>query len=127
MNGPEHIARLDLADMLEIIFQHPLLHGDLCRRFQMLHGAAAADAEVGAFGRHALRRFAMQGGHVGCFPIGFLAKRDEAHRLARQGAFDKNDLAGRAVFVLQMADAARIHVQRFDQKLWCRLHKKSSR
>ena len=56
----------------------------------------------------------MQLGHARHFPGFFLLQRDVADPLARQRAFDKDDLALRAVGILLMADAARVHVERFD-------------
>jgi len=58
--------------------------------------------------------FVQQFGHGCRFPLRFLAKRLKGNALAGQRPFDENDFALAAVFVLQMADATRFHVQGHD-------------
>jgi hypothetical protein len=56
----------------------------------------------------------MQFSQRGSLPFGLPAKRLETDTLPRQRAFDKNDFARSAVFILQMTDTAAFHVERFD-------------
>ena len=114
MNGPQDHVRAQPADVLEIVFQYPLLGRHLRGRVDMLHRAAAAGAEVHAPGPHPQRAFAIHFKQVRRFPFGLAAEGLEAHQFTRQRAFDEDDLAGRAVVVLQMADAAGFHVEGFD-------------
>ena len=114
IHGAHDALRTHLADVPQVIFQHALLDRHLRRRFQVLHGAAAAIVEMLALGRHAHRRFAVQRRHARHFPVLLFLVRHKADALARQCAFDKHDLARRAVFVLNMANATGVHVERFD-------------
>jgi hypothetical protein len=48
------------------------------------------------------------------FPFRLATVGLETHQFSRQSAFDKDHLAGRAILILQMADAAGLHVEGFD-------------
>jgi len=48
------------------------------------------------------------------FPLGLAPVGLETHQFSRQGAFDKDHLAGCAILILQMADTAGLHVEGFD-------------
>ncbi len=71
--GRQHGVGLDLADVPQVVFQHALLDGDLRAGFQMLHRAAAADAEIVAARFGALRAGLEDGDGVGQFVLGVLA------------------------------------------------------
>jgi len=63
----------------------------------VLHLAAAAgpgvQAKMRATGRHAQRRFAVDGEQIGLLPLVFAAPRVRAHPLGGQGAVDEHHFA----------------------------------
>ncbi len=105
--------------MLKVVLEHALLHRDLRANVEMLHRTAAANVEVRAFRLRAHHAFAEHLHHFGLFELRLAAMCRVAHALAGQRAFDENHLAGRAVFGLDAADAARFHIERndFDDRL----------
>jgi hypothetical protein len=114
VHWPQDGVGLHLGDVLEVIFQHALLHRDLRARLQVLHRAAAAVTEVDALGLDPHRRRALQRDHAACFPVLLFLERLVADALARQRAFDEDHFTGRAVGVLEVANAAPVHVEGFD-------------
>ena len=114
IDGPQHDLCLGLAQMPEIVFQHALLHGNLGRRLQMLHGAATARAEIVAARLDPQRGLTVQRGHLAGFPLRFLAIGLETDPLAGQRTFDEDDLALRAILVFEMTNAAPVHIERLD-------------
>ena len=117
VNRRQETFGLQFADVPERVFQHLLLKGDLRRRIKVLHGAAAAaprpDAEVGAFGHHAQRRFLMDFRHAADFEFGLVAEAFVGNVFAGQGAFHENHLAvvvsHAAAFVIQALNVNRIN------------------
>jgi hypothetical protein len=95
--GRSMVSALHLAQVPQVVFQHPLLDGHLGRHVQVLHLAAAAgpgvQAEVRAAGAHALGRFAVDGRQAGLFPVVLLAVGVGADQLGGQGAIDEHHLA----------------------------------
>src|SRR5690606_3897034 len=55
VHGRQHRGGLKLADMTEGVFEGTLLDGTLRLGIKVLHGAAAAHAEMRTDGRHSLR------------------------------------------------------------------------
>ena len=114
-NRPQQVVSLDLADEAQVVFQHPLLDGDLRADVQVLHLAAAAGAGVHAEMRtgrpHALGRLVVHHQQRGLFKAAFLAVHIGRHLLERQRAFNENDLA-----VGAMGNALRLDVERFDSQ-----------
>ena len=121
LDGAQQPFRLDLGQMPQVVFQHPLLDGHLGRGVQVLHLAAAARARVQAkvrtAGTHTLRTFTRNSAHVARFPIVLLARDADLHPFARQGTFDEDHLAlpfGLPVFQGAMRHSLCFEVERFD-------------
>ncbi len=89
----QHGFGFDLADALQVIFQHALLDVDLRTRFQMLHRAAAAHAEMRALRLHAHERLFQDLADMRLLIAGLFTIRGIGHALARQRAFDEDYLA----------------------------------
>ena len=108
MDGLQDGLRLDLADVPQVVFQHPLFHRDLAGFLQVLHAAAAAHAVVRAFRCHPHETGVYdfpQGGH---FVAGFFLEHGIGDFFPRQSAFDENHLA------IHVRDATAFVVQGFD-------------
>ena len=86
-----------LGQVLQVVLEHPGLHGHLGGRVQVLHLAAAAgagvQAEVRAGGLHALRALARQRRHRALLPGVLAARHLHLHALAGQRALDEHHLA----------------------------------
>src|SRR6185503_1089490 len=82
----------DLADALEVVFEHALLRRDLRGGFDVLHRAAAAGAEVAAAGRHALRALAHHARHRAEVEVAAAPAPRELDRLAGHAAVEEDDL-----------------------------------
>ena len=97
LDGPQHHAGLDLAQVPEVVFQHPLLGSHLGAGMQMLHLAAAAgttmQAEVRAVGAHALGRFPVDRRDSGLFPVVLFAIGLGTDVFEGQRTFDEHHLA----------------------------------
>ena len=97
LQRPQDARRPDLGQMPEVVLQHPLLHGHLGGRVQMLHLAppagAGVQAEVRASRAHALRALAEHGHGLGLFPLVLAPRHAHGHALAGQCAVDEHDLA----------------------------------
>ena len=114
VNRPEHHLRPDLSDVAQIVFQNALLGCDLCCRIQMLHCAAAANAEVNTFWFYPQSGFTLYFDQGGGLPFRLPAERLKADSLTGQRAFYKNNLAWTTIFVPEMPDTASLHVERFN-------------
>jgi hypothetical protein len=77
LNRPQHVIGLDLANVPQVVLQHPLLDGHLRTDVQVLHLAAAArtlvQAKVRAIRAHALGRLAVDFGQRALLKTVFLA------------------------------------------------------
>ena len=104
-----------LAQVPQVVFEHPLLDGNLGGRVQMLHLAAAASPrmqpEMRAAGFHALRRFATDGAQRALFPVVLAALGVVLHFFERQRAFDEYHHA-----VGLVRDALGLEVERLDRE-----------
>jgi len=100
-NGAHQVVGFDFADVLKVVFKHPLLDRDLRGDVQMLHFAAAArarvQAKVGAARRDALRRFTVNLHHHGFFKRRFFAVHIGRDQLVWQRTFNEHHLAISAV------------------------------
>ena len=110
LDGPEQVVGLDLADVPEVVFQHPLLDSHLRTHMEVLHLAAAAragmQAEVRASRAHALRGLAMNSHHHRFFKAALLAVHIGGHPFKRQRTLNEHNLA-----VCPVGNALRFHVQ----------------
>ncbi len=96
-DGPQDRFRLHLAQVPEVVLEHPLLHRDLGGRVQVLHLAATAGARVQAEVRtsrtHTLGGLAMDRRDNAGFPVVLAAMNAGADLLEGQRALDEHDLA----------------------------------
>ena len=95
--------------MPERVLEHALLDRDLRGDVEMLHPAAAADAEVRAARHHPLRAFAAQRRDLRLLPRVLAAPDRDLHFLARQRILDEHHLA----FAVA-GDALRLEIERVD-------------
>ena len=97
LDRTQQVFGLDLAQVLQVVFEHPLLDGYLRCRVEMLHLAAAAgtgvQAEVRTARSHALRAFAPHRRHHALLPCVLAAAHVHLHLFAGQRAFDEHHLA----------------------------------
>ena len=111
----------NLAQMPQVVFQDPLLHGHLSGSVQVLHLATAAgtfmQSEMRASRLHALRRRLVHHGEHRLLETGLAAAHLDADPLKRKRALDKHHLA-----VVPVGNSLRVDVQRLDQQLpiWLR-------
>ena len=101
LDGPNHVVRLELADVPEVVFQHALFDCHLGPYVQMLHLAAAAgafmQAEVRAGRLHPLGGFGVDLGERAFLETGFAAVHLCTYHLKGQSAFNEYHLAIGAV------------------------------
>src|SRR5690606_15669382 len=81
------------GEALEIVREHLLLGADLRGRFEMLHGTAAAGAEMHAAGFDAVRGGILHRQRLALVEAAAFLQAQEAHGLARQRATDEHRLA----------------------------------
>ena len=115
LDGAQHGLGPDLAQVPEVVFQHPLLDGHLGAHMQVLHLAAAAgtgvQAEMRAAGAYTLRRFAVDRRQAGLLPVVLFAVGVRGDQLERQGTIDEDNLAiGLACNALGI-QVERLHLQ----------------
>ena len=90
------------------VFQHALLGGGLAGNIEVLHGTAAAGAEMRSRRRHPLTGGAQHAYGMGLFVAPFPPIAGVLDNFAGQCAFDKNRLA------VNMRNAATFMIQGFD-------------
>ena len=97
LNGAQDVVGLDLADVPQVVLQHPLLDGHLRTHMQVLHLAAATgalvQAKVRALGAHPLRRLGVDLGQRALLETVFGAVYLRADHLKRQCAVNKDHFA----------------------------------
>jgi len=92
-DGAHQQVRFDLAQVPEVVLQHPLFDSHLSGGVEVLHLATTTQAKVSAFGRDTLGALDTTLGHVALLPVVLFARDAHAHLLARQCPVDENDLA----------------------------------
>ena len=97
MQWSQHLLGLNFGQVLQVVFQYPLLDRHLGMAVQVLHLAAAASASMQSEMRtcrtNPQRALAPHRRHHPLLPL-VLAPADlYLHFFARQGAFDEHDLA----------------------------------
>jgi len=107
-NGREKLFGLEPADVPQRIFEHALLGGGLPGKIEVLHGTAAAGAEVRARRRHALAGRTQHAQGAGLLVVRLPAIAFVFDDFSRQRAFDENRLA------VHVRDAASFVIQGFD-------------
>ena len=107
----EHATRRDVADALEVLEQRALLCDDLRLRREMLQRAAAAGAEMRAFGRDAIGRGDVHFERFRLVELATALHDARLHALAGQRARDEHRLA------LDARDAATVVAQVDDVEL----------
>ena len=110
-NRRQHCFRTQPRQMPQRVFEHALLDCCLRAHFEMLHAAAATDAEM-----RTVRFDALTGGFENGLGRGLLERRLASiarinNQFTGQAALDENSLA------IHMGDAAPFVIQRFDQCL----------
>jgi len=108
-HGRQELLASHLADAREVVLQHALLGGDLRRGIDVLHGAAAAGAEVAASRDHALGALAQHPGDGAQVEVAAAAALREDDPLAGDAAVDERDLA------LDVRDSDPFVVYRLDE------------
>ena len=113
LNGAQDALGLDLAQMPQVVFHHPLFNRQLGHGVQVLHLATPAgtgmQAKMRASRLHPLRAFMQHRLQSALLPLVFAAVDDGAHPLARQRTLDKHHFALGAV-----ADTLGIVIERLD-------------
>ena len=101
LNGAQDALGLDLAQMPEVVFHHPLFDRQLGHGVQVLHLAAPASTGVQTKMRTVwfdpLRAFMQDGLQSPLLPLVLAAVDDGAHPFTGQRTFDKHHLALHAV------------------------------
>ena len=109
LHRPQHPFRPHLAEMPQRVLERALLDRDLRGDVEVLHLAAAADAEVPATRDDALGALLAQLDERRPLPRVLAAPHRNADFLARQRVLDEDDLALRVV-----RDALRLQIERLD-------------
>ncbi len=107
--GTQQRLRPHLGNVPEVVLQGALLEGELGLRVDVLHAAAAADAEMRATRLDARVGRALPFHSVALLPLGLAAGDAHAHHLAGQGARGKHHFAIGAV-----GNAPGLEVKRLD-------------
>ena len=93
VNRRQQAFRLHLANALQLLFKHALLHGNLRRKFNVLHRAAAAVAIMRASGRAPIGRRLDNLLNL-CFgKMGFVLRDADSDGFLRQRVVHENGLA----------------------------------
>ena len=106
---PEHALGPHLAEVPERVLEGALLGRDLRGDVEVLHLAAAADAEVRAARHDALRALTAQLDERRLLPVVLAPLDCDPHFLARQRVLDEHDLAFAVV-----GNALRLEIERLD-------------
>src|SRR5699024_6947053 len=110
VHGWQYLFSRYIAQMMQIVFQHPLLDGHLCVTVQMLNAAAATNPEVRTGGRYPQAGRMEHGLKLSLVMIFTLFQHTGANLLARQRTGNKDHLA------ISVRHALPAEVQRFDGK-----------
>ena len=108
---PQHALGADLAEMPERILERALLGRDLRGDVEVLHLAAAADAEMRAARHDPLRAFTTKLDQRRLLPVVLAPLGRDANLFSRQRILDEDDLA----FAVA-GDALRLEIERLDPK-----------
>jgi hypothetical protein len=104
----QDFLRPHFADAFEVFDQHVLFGGDLRGGIEMLQRAAAANAEMRAQRRYAIRRWTQHFFDHGLVVVTALAGETQTHTLTRERAIDEHGFAGdvrdTAAFVSEIGD-----------------------
>jgi len=112
---PQDVLGPHLAQVPQVVLQHPLLHRHLRADVQVLHLAAATgagmQAEMRAAGLDALGRLMVNRRHRALLPVVLLAVHVRAHHFERERAFHEHHLAIGAVGNALGLDVERLNRQ----------------
>ena len=117
MNRAVNGFSFEFPEMLQVVFEHALLDGNLGANIEMLHGTATALAKIGTLRLCSHNTRTKHFDEQRLFKSSFPPIRRVRHAFAGQRAFHENHLARLTIVRFLATHALRFHIERIDLDL----------